>query len=161
MEADPTASVAARLLNEGVSAVAAMRASVLVETARRFVEAFYSALAGGKTVGEAMLAGQRALEADTERIEVLGAGMLRLHDWFVPVLCQQERDPPLFSLHTMKGYTAGRANRLLGRSGQFWLHESYDHVVRDASELERIVKYVVNNPVKAGLVLEWQQWPCT
>ncbi len=79
-----------------------------------------------------------------------------------PLLKDGESYYPLAQImHTMKGYTAGRANRLLGRSGQFWLHESYDHVVRDANELERIVKYVVNNPVKAGLVLEWQQWPWT
>lgn len=64
-------------------------------------------------------------------------------------------------MHAMKGYTAYRANRLLGRSGAFWQHESYDHVVRDAGELDRIVAYVVNNPVKAGLVQEWQQWPWT
>jgi REP-associated tyrosine transposase len=64
-------------------------------------------------------------------------------------------------MHTVKGYTAGRANRLLGRCGAFWLHESYDHCVRYAAELERIVAYVVNNPVKAGLVSEWQAWPWT
>jgi REP element-mobilizing transposase RayT len=64
-------------------------------------------------------------------------------------------------MHTMKGYTAGRANRLLGRTGAFWQHESYDHVVRDAGELDRIVAYVVNNPVKAGLVTEWQKWSWT
>lgn len=64
-------------------------------------------------------------------------------------------------LHTMKGYTAGRANRLLGRTGAFWEHESYDHYVRDAEELKRIVPYVVNNPVKAGLVMDWQGWPWT
>ncbi|MEW5986568.1 MAG: hypothetical protein AB1791_08050 [Chloroflexota bacterium] len=59
----------------------------------------------------------------------------------------------------MKGYTAGQANLLLERTGAFWQHESYDHYVRDAAELERIVAYVVNNPVKAGLVTDWQEWP--
>jgi putative transposase len=64
-------------------------------------------------------------------------------------------------MHTIKGYSARRANQLLGRSGAFWLHESYDHCVRGAKELERILVYVVNNPVKAGLVAEWQAWPWT
>jgi putative transposase len=64
-------------------------------------------------------------------------------------------------MHTVKGYSAGRANRLLDRTGAFWLHESYDHCVRGAKELERILAYVVNNPVKAGLVAEWQAWPWT
>ena len=69
---------------------------------------------------------------------------------------------PLSSImKTLKGYTAFQANRLLGRSGAFWERESFDHVVRNAEEFERIVRYVLNNPVKAGLVAEWQQWKWT
>jgi hypothetical protein len=55
---DPMASVAARLLEEGVGSVVAMSHSVLVETARRFVAAFYARLAAGQRVGDAMLAGR-------------------------------------------------------------------------------------------------------
>lgn len=64
-------------------------------------------------------------------------------------------------LHSLKRYTAREANRLLGRTGAFWQHESYDHVVRDAAELERVIRYVANNPVAAGLVQEWTEWPWT
>lgn len=42
-----------------------------------------------------MLAGQRALAADTYRGAIMGAGDLRLQDWFVPVLYQEEADPLL------------------------------------------------------------------
>ena len=96
-EVDPTASVAAKLLDEGVTSVVAMSHSVLVETARRFVQAFYAELAGGARVGKAMLAGQQALFADTWRGKILGAGDLRLQDWFVPVLYQEEQDPQLLT----------------------------------------------------------------
>ena len=89
-------SVASELLKVGVASVVAMSHSVLVETARRFVEAFYEALAGGKRVGDAMLAGQRKLKDDTFRGRIFGAGELRLEDWFVPVLFQ-EKDDPLFT----------------------------------------------------------------
>ena len=66
---------------------------------------------------------------------------------------------PLSSImQSLKGYTAHKANRLLGRSGAFWQRESYDHVVRDASEWQRIVTYVLNNPVKVGLVNRWEKW---
>ena len=51
-EEDPTASVAAKLLEEGVASVVAMSHSVLVETARRFVKAFYSELARGDARGQ-------------------------------------------------------------------------------------------------------------
>jgi putative transposase len=64
-------------------------------------------------------------------------------------------------LHSLKGRTAREANRILGRKGPFWQRESYDHVVRDADELERIVRYVMGNPVKAGLVAEADAWPWT
>ena len=61
-------------------------------------------------------------------------------------------------MQSLKGYTAHKANRLLGRKGAFWQQESYDHVVRDANEWQRIVTYVLNNPVKAGLVDRWEKW---
>ena len=92
-DVDPTASVAARLLEEGVGSVVAMTHGVLVETARRFVQAFYRELATGARVGAAMLEGQRALFDDPCRGKIPGAGELRLQDWFVPVLYQEELDP--------------------------------------------------------------------
>ena len=58
----------------------------------------------------------------------------------------------------LKGYTARKANGLLSRTGAFWQRESYDHVIRDANEWQRIVIYVLNNPVKAGLVDTWEEW---
>jgi len=95
-EEDPTASVAAKLLDEGVASVVAMSYTVLVETARRFVTAFYQALVGGARVGQAMLRSQQALQSDTFRMKVFGGEDLHLHDWFVPVLFQEEEDWQLF-----------------------------------------------------------------
>lgn len=89
-------SVASELLKVGVASVVAMSHSVLVETARRFVAAFYEALARGARVGAAMLEGQRKLSEDTARGRVFGVGELRLEDWFVPVLFQEKDDPQLF-----------------------------------------------------------------
>ena len=60
----------------------------------------------------------------------------------------------------IKGFTAHEANRILGRTGQpFWQHESFDHWVRDRRELERIVSYVEENPVRAGLAMTAEDWP--
>lgn len=61
-------------------------------------------------------------------------------------------------LQSLKSFTAIQANKILNRSGAFWQHESYDHVVRDQDELQRVIRYVLNNPVKAGLVSDWQKW---
>lgn len=61
-------------------------------------------------------------------------------------------------MQSLKGFTSREANRLLGHSGAFWEHESYDHFVRDEDEWKRIIGYVLNNPVKARLVENWKQW---
>jgi tetratricopeptide (TPR) repeat protein len=90
-------SVASELLQRGVVSVVAMSHSVLVETARRFVAAFYAELARGQRVGQAMLAGQRALHSDPSRGQRYGIGELTLADWFVPVLYQEKDDPQLFT----------------------------------------------------------------
>jgi REP element-mobilizing transposase RayT len=58
-------------------------------------------------------------------------------------------------VHSWKSYTAKVANRLLARSGEFWAREYYDRCIRDERELLRTVRYVSENPAKAGLV----DWP--
>ncbi len=62
------------------------------------------------------------------------------------------------TLRLLKGSTARACNLALGRNGSFWHHESYDHVVRDDNELMQTIHYILNNPVKAGLVKEWKYW---
>jgi putative transposase len=60
----------------------------------------------------------------------------------------------------LKGGTAREANKLLDRTGQpFWQEESYDHWARDDEESSRIIAYIENNPVKAGLVTKPEYWP--
>ena len=64
------------------------------------------------------------------------------------------------TLKSLKGYSARRVNELLDRTGQsFWQPESYDHVIRNHEEFKRVVIYILNNPVKAGLVDNWEDWP--
>jgi len=59
----------------------------------------------------------------------------------------------------VKGATARFLNQSLCRSGQCWQHGSYDHWVRNDKELNNIVAYILNNPVKARLVKEYSLWP--
>ncbi len=51
----------------------------------------------------------------------------------------------------IKGASAREINKLLGSSGTFWLDESYDHVVRSEKQYWRFVRYILENPAKAGL----------
>lgn len=61
-------------------------------------------------------------------------------------------------MHGIKSFTASKSNELLGRKGSFWQSESYDHAIRDEEERQRIINYVLHNPVKAGLVDDWRKW---
>ncbi len=61
-------------------------------------------------------------------------------------------------MHSLKRYTAREANKILGRAGPFWQDESYDHVIRGLDEFDRIILYVLDNPVKARLAKRWEDW---
>ena len=71
----------------------------------------------------------------------------------------EESRPLTRTLQGLKRFTAAEFNRQRGAAGQVWHRESYDHRVRNASELARIIAYTLNNPVKAGMVADWQKWP--
>jgi putative transposase len=63
-------------------------------------------------------------------------------------------------LQHLKGATARDANRILGRAGEkFWATESYDHWIRSENELNRVIRYVERNPVKAGMVEAVEHYP--
>ena len=60
---------------------------------------------------------------------------------------------------TLKGFRAKKANEMLHLTGTpFWQKESYDHLVRDQPEFDRIRRYIELNPVRAGLVKETGQY---
>lgn len=61
--------------------------------------------------------------------------------------------------HAWKSDTGNEANKLLGRRGGFWQGEHFDRAVSDGFHLESVVRYVENNPVKAGLVPTADAWP--
>ena len=61
-------------------------------------------------------------------------------------------------MHSLKRHTTPAANALLHRTGEFWQHENYDHIVRDDAEYRRILQYVLSNPVKAGLTPTSEDW---
>ena len=60
----------------------------------------------------------------------------------------------------LKGTTAREANRALSLTGQpFWQREWYDHIVRGRYGCERVRRYIINNPVKAGLAPSPELFP--
>jgi putative DNA methylase len=63
-------------------------------------------------------------------------------------------------LRRLKGASARECNRLLGQTGRpFWQDESYDRLVRNTDEFQRIENYIVQNPVRAGLARSAEEYP--
>jgi putative DNA methylase len=62
-------------------------------------------------------------------------------------------------LHSLKSYTANEANKILNSGGRFWQPESFDRYIRDSAHFVSVVKYIENNPVKARLCAQPQDWP--
>ena len=89
--------------------------------------------------------------------------LYELHAWVVMPnhvhAIFQPRTAMLPIMQWLKGRTSRVANRMLGRTGApFWQDESFDHWVRSAEELQGLIEYVENNPVRAGLVGAKEQW---
>ena len=87
--------------------------------------------------------------------------ILSLIEKFPPSRMKSAISPVAEIMRLLKGRAARYCNLALNRQGYFWHHESYDHYVRDEKEMERIILYILNNPVKAGLAKEWQDWKFT
>ena len=160
-------SVASELLKVGVASVVAMSHSVLVETARRFVEVFYDSLARGARVGDAMLAGQRQLKDNTFRGRIFGAGELRLEDWFVPVLYQEKDDPQLFKSTPTKQTQEDFKTALAARIGDLPLAAETGFIgrSRELLALQRLLgheRYAVvrgqGGEGKTALAAEFARW---
>jgi REP element-mobilizing transposase RayT len=67
-----------------------------------------------------------------------------------------------YIMKLIKGGSAYLCNKiLLNRAEIFWQDESYDHYIRNQKEFTNIEYYIIENPVKAGLIENWQQWKFT
>ena len=63
-------------------------------------------------------------------------------------------------MKSIKTFSSRKANEVLGRTGQpFWRPESYDSLIKNEKSLRRVIKYILDNPVKAGFVWEPEDWP--
>ena len=61
----------------------------------------------------------------------------------------------------IKGASAHKINRALGRKGRVWQPESFDHVLRSSENVDEKLQYVLENPVRRGLVERWEDYPWT
>ncbi|HLA11236.1 MAG TPA: hypothetical protein VJ023_11670 [Pyrinomonadaceae bacterium] len=113
------------------------------------------------------------LDGEAIRLDAYTLMSNHVHTIFQPLLseadlvkCLDAAGYPMFMselpalariMQWIKGRSARECNQVLGRTGQFWEHESFDHVIRPG-KFRKTLLYVLNNPVKAGMVDEWNDW---
>ncbi len=141
----------------------------------------YDALIHENTTGPQWLADERIAQVvhdslhwgDKRRYHLIAFTILpnHIHAVLLPIWENEEEKSPREPdekdvyflakiMESLKKYTGRIANKILGRKGQFWQHESYDHLIRNKYELKRAVNFTLKNPVKAGLVIrpEFYRW---
>jgi REP element-mobilizing transposase RayT len=61
----------------------------------------------------------------------------------------------------MKAIKRSSAHAISSRLGRrtIWQEESFDHVLRSSDSLDAKVQYILENPVRRGLVSDWKQYP--
>ncbi len=55
-------------------------------------------------------------------------------------------------MRIFKGTTSSSINKVLNRRGSFWQRGFYDHAIRQNEDLKAAARYIVANPLRAGLV---------
>ncbi|WP_313139113.1 hypothetical protein [Stenotrophomonas sp.] len=69
-------------------------------------------------------------------------------------------------MQRFKGRSSFLINRLLKREGALWHPGYYDHAIRSEASLRKQARYILGNPVRAGLATRlgeypygWCRWP--
>lgn len=96
------------------------------------------------------------LHFDSERYSLKAWCLMPNH---VHVLVLATTVPMSEFVQSWKGYTSYRCNKLLKRcKPDFWADGYWDTYMRDGEHERRTIRYIENNPVKAGLVSDPMAW---
>lgn len=82
--------------------------------------------------------------------------------WVFQLFENDELGKPVYLediLYSVKRFSASQINKLENRKGSLWQKESFDTTIRDEKHLYYTIEYTLNNPVKAGFVKDWKEWP--
>jgi hypothetical protein len=137
---DPFASVAAALLRSGIRSVVAMSYSLYVRAAQQFLPSFYEALFRTGSVSEAARNGRIELCTHPQRSAI--APEVKLHDWLVPVVYQQQKFGLSFAASSRQPSSSGEKPRASDLPAEVQLKTRYAFTGRDGAllELERAMQ---------------------
>jgi REP-associated tyrosine transposase len=115
--------------------------------------------------------GQRVFHDDDDRRLLLSllAVVVGRHGWDCHAFCLMGTHYHLVidtttenlsgGMHYLNGEYADRFNRRHGRGGHVFGARFASWEIRDEVHYERTLEYVLANPVRAGLVSDWADWP--
>jgi len=105
----------------------------------------------------AKLVAEALIKFDGNRYELLAWVIMPNH---VHLLLKTKHGYTLSEImHSIKSFTAIKANMILGGKGRFWSPDYVDRFIRDRVHLTRVKSYIEENPVKAGLRGSPEDWP--
>ena len=84
-----------------------------------------------------------------------------VHVIFTPLVNEQAKEVCSLAriMDAIKGSSAHKINKALDRKGRVWQAECFDHVLRSSESLDEKVRYILENPVRQGLVRQWEDYP--
>lgn len=59
----------------------------------------------------------------------------------------------------LKGRSSIKLNRHLGRTGKCWQRGFHDHAIRGEKDIKKIARYIIANPLRAGIVTNIGDYP--
>ncbi|MCU0586383.1 MAG: transposase [Desulfobacterales bacterium] len=92
----------------------------------------------------------------TDRMKLDAAIVMPDHIHFIAAL--KNADLPKL-MQSLKGYTSRAINTLMNKKGAFWQDQYHEHAIRKDEVLNEVVLYMLHNPVRAGLVKDFHDYP--
>ena len=82
-----------------------------------------------------------------------------VHLALVPICLSRGPVPIAEIMQAIKGASAHRINKLLNHRGRVWQEESFDRALRKEGQVQEKLLYMLENPVRAGLVRHPLDYP--
>ena len=96
------------------------------------------------------------------RYELYAAVVMPDHVHLILTPLINHKRQEIFSLmrimQAVKAASARHINQRLHHTGPVWQEESFDHVLRSSEGLDAKVDYVLQNPVRTGIVTNWRDY---
>ncbi len=101
----------------------------------------------------------KEMMAENERGTLESLAYVVMPDHFHWLLQLREGADLSTAIGRVKSLTARSVNTLVGQRGRFWQDGFHDHALRQDEELVSFARYLVANPLRAGLVRSLRDYP--